>query len=78
MVGDLSLGESMRGKAINSFLGSYNAGTCVFRVRSTLKGNAIKAMGIVPIVTEEDTQYFDFPFVVEEGDVVEAMTQAVA
>jgi len=78
MVGDLSLGESLRGKSINSFTGSYQAGTCMVRVRNSLRGNVIKMLEFLPIVTEEDTQYLASPFVVEEGDVLEAMTQAVA
>ena len=78
MVGDLSLGESMRGMSINSFTGSYNAGTCIVRVRNKMKGNVVKMLELLPIVTEERTEYLERPFVIEEGDIIEAMTQAVA
>lgn len=73
----LSLGDVMAGMAVNQYLGSYNAGTGVIRVRNT-QTNQVKAMGVLPIVTEEVTQYFDRPFVVDQYDVLEAMTQAVA
>ena len=78
MVGDLSLGESMRGMKINSFIGSYNAGTGIIRVRNKLRGNQVKMLELLPIVTEERTEYLERPFTVEEGDIIEAMTQAVA
>ena len=76
LISGLSLGEIMAGKSINQ-LGSYATGNGVFRVRNT-QTNVIKAMGALPPVTEEQTEYLDSPFTVDEYDVVEGMTQVVA
>jgi len=73
----LSLGDVMAGMVVNQIQGSYNAGTGLVRVYNT-QTKQVKMLALLPIVTEERVQYLERPFTVDQFDVLQAMTQAVA
>ena len=76
-VSGLSIGEVMAGKDIKGFSGQYAAGTGLVRLRNT-QTNQVKFMGLLNITNAYVTQYLRQPVVVDQFDVLEAMTQAVA
>ena len=75
-VSGLSLGEVWEGQIINSFRGTYTAGTAV----AWITDNRTKErflLGCLNIVTASSQEYLNQPIRVTKDMVVEIMTQAV-
>lgn len=68
---NLSLYECMKGQKITGFIGSHAAGCTMVRVRNTVT-NKVKMLEALDVVTEEVWRPVEFPFVVEDNDILEA------
>lgn len=68
---NLSLYECMKGQKVTGFIGSHAAGCTLVRVRNT-QTNKVKMLEALDVITEEVWRPVEFPFVVEENDILEA------
>ena len=76
-VSSLSLGEIWEGKVVNSFQGTYNAGTCVLWIRD-VQTNARYLLGCVNITAAGNLpEYLARPITINKNMILEAQTQAV-
>ena len=70
VTGNLSLYECMKGMSINQFIGDHAAGCSMFRVRNTIT-NKVKMLEAGDVHAESIVRPVEFPFVIEENDILE-------
>ena len=70
VTGNLSLFDCMKGMRIHSYIGDHAAGASLFRVRNTIT-NRVKMIEAGEIHGESKVHPVEFPFVVEENDILE-------
>ena len=70
VTGNLSLDDCMRGMTIHSYMGDQAAGASLFRVRNT-NTKKIKMLEAADEHSLSVVRPVEFPFVIEEGDVLE-------
>jgi hypothetical protein len=70
VTGDLSLYEVMKGMQIHSFMADHPAGCTMVRVRNTVT-NKVKMLEAADAHGISIVRPVEFPFVVEENDVLE-------
>ena len=76
-VSGLSIGEVWEGRVVNSFQGTYNAGTCVLWVEDN-RTKARYLLGCVNKTTAGNLpEYLERPFQINKDMVLMAQTQAV-
>ena len=69
-ISNLSLYEVMKGQRVTGYIGSHAAGCSLVRVRNT-QTNRVKMLEALDPVTEEVWRPVEFPFIVEEDDILE-------
>lgn len=76
--GTLSLFDtSMLGKVVSQLNGYYTAGTGAVRVRNSVT-NEVKCLEFLQMLKGSKTMFLKKPFVVQDKDIVEIYTTAVA